>query len=124
MPLALIPMILLSISCATKEYAEQDAQRIQALMNIHKSDIRQCYDEAAAKSDSFTGGKIRIRADQNPDGSLSTFREMESFADATAVTPCIEKNLKNWKVGALKTRGPIDLTWDFRYSAKSGVSQR
>ena len=124
MPLALIPLIFLSISCASKEYAAYDTQRIQALMNMHKSDIRQCYDEAAAKSDSFTGGKVRIRADQNPDGSLSSFREMEAFADSSAVLPCIEKNLKNWKVGNLKTRGPIDLTWDFRYSSKAGVSQK
>jgi hypothetical protein len=119
MVVLLTPLILFGISCVDSEAVKHDAQRIQTAMDKNKTAIRKCYDEAAAKSKEFKGGKIHIRADQNPDGTLASFRELETFDDSAEVTRCIEQKLRTWNLGNLETRGPIDLTWDFRYTPKA-----
>ena len=99
-----------------------DNKKIEKLMHDHRDAVQACYDRAVDKNHSIGSGRLVLRADQNPDGTLSRIREIESFPDSEPVTECITKEVSKWSLGNFYSRGDVELAWNFT-NARSGLEQ-
>lgn len=109
-----ILFILFGLSaCAPKQALERDNQFIQALVNEHKEQVRQCYIQAAQNDETVGEGKLVIRADHNPNGNLSNFWTRKHFKGSQPVEACLYELMSEWKTPPPYTRGPVELSWDF-----------
>lgn len=100
--------------CASQQALKRDQAEVEKLANENRAAIDACYKEAIEENPELEGGKLHIRASQNPDGSFYRVRRLQGFAGSTPLFQCIRDEIETWKSDRPYTQGDIDLSWNFK----------
>lgn len=108
------PLVLAVTACAPKAAVERDQAMVDELINKNRDQIEQCYSAVKEKNPKLPAGTLVVRAEHNPDGSISNVRKIKSFVGASPVFDCIAGLMEDWKTKRPYTRGPVELQWSFQ----------
>ncbi|MDB5036479.1 MAG: hypothetical protein JWQ35_7 [Bacteriovoracaceae bacterium] len=101
-------------ACAPKSAMEHDSAELDRLMNQNQAQIDACYHRVKVSHPTLISGPLTIRADQNPDGSLSSIELIRGFPGSQPLYECIREEIASWKINSPLTRGPLEMTWKFK----------
>lgn len=105
--------LLNSSACVPKAALDHDNAEIDRLMNQKQILVESCYQSLKAKIPNAVSGEITIRAEHNPDGSISSISLVKGFPGSQPLYDCIRQELAQSKTEPPMTRGPIEMTWNF-----------
>lgn len=104
---------LLIVGCVPKAALEHDNAQIDLLMAQKQAIVDQCYSNLRSTDPKSTGGQVTIRAEHNPDGSISSLSLVRGFPGSQPLYECIRKEIAGSKIAPPLTRGPVEMTWNF-----------
>ena len=116
-------LVLLALtSCGLKEAKRRDEENVKKLIAERGPELNRCYEAALQKDPDLDSGTITVRADQHIDGSLHSARMIKGFSASNRILDCVTESINSWKTDAPSTRGPINITWNFKNPGPS-ISQ-
>jgi hypothetical protein len=103
----------LMTACVPKKALEHDNAELDQLMNAKQAKVEECYKNLKAARPDLKSGSLTIRAEPNPDGSLSYISLVKGFPGSQPLFECIREELSISKTDPTLTRGPLEMTWNF-----------
>lgn len=120
--LFLLSPFLLS-SCVSKAAFDQDQALINHVMSENKKQFDECFFQAKSKNPELRGGRIVIRFEHSVDGYFIAPRTLQRFIGSADVESCLEQTLTQIQTERPRTRGPVDLEWEFYRLAENSGNQ-
>jgi len=106
-------------SCVAKQALNQDQELINAMMRQNQTAFEACYNQAKQKNPDLKGGTLVLRFEHAPDGTLVAPRPMKRFIGSAPVESCLQQTLAKVQTERPRTRGPVDLQWNFESVASA-----
>jgi hypothetical protein len=109
----LIPIFTTAIGCVPQVALDHDNSEVERLMNDKQLRVENCYDHLKTTLARSPKGSLTIRAEHNPDGTISSVSLVKGFPGSQPLYECIRNEIQSSKTAPPMTRGPIEMTWNF-----------